>query len=40
MREKFLLISGRAGSGKTQILISYANQYPRKTLIVSEEYIK
>jgi predicted ATP-dependent serine protease len=38
MSEKYLLLSGRAGAGKTELLIAYANMYPGTTLIISEEY--
>ena len=38
MSEKYLLLSGRPGSGRTELLISYANMYPESTLIISEEY--
>ena len=40
MKNDFLLISGRPGSGKTELLICYANQYPAKTLVLSEESTK
>ncbi len=40
MDNKFLLISGRPGSGKTDLMIHYANQYPETTLILSEESTK
>jgi predicted ATP-dependent serine protease len=40
MKENYLLISGRPGSGKTEMLICYANQFPEKTLILSNEYSK
>ena len=36
----FILLSGRPGSGKTEMLIAYANMYPNTTLILSEENIK
>lgn len=37
MLEKHILITGRPGSGKTQILIAIANMYPKTTLFFSEE---
>ena len=40
MDNKFLLISGRPGSGKTDLMIYYANQFPETTLILSEESTK
>ena len=40
MKNDFLLISGRSGSGKTELLICYANRYPAKTLVLSEESTK
>lgn len=40
MKENYLLISGRPGSGKTEMLICYANQFPEKTLILSNKYSK
>ena len=40
MSEKYLLISGRAGAGKTELLIAYANMYPKTTLLISEEYLE
>ena len=40
MSDHFLLISGRPGSGKTELLICYANRYPAKTLVLSEESTK
>ena len=36
-RKNYILISGRPGSGKTELLIAYANQYPTTTLFYSEE---
>jgi predicted ATP-dependent serine protease len=35
-----ILLSGRPGSGKTVMLIAYANMYPKTTLILSEESTK
>lgn len=32
-----VLLSGRPASGKTQILIAYANSYPETTLFISNE---
>ena len=40
MKNDFLLISGRPGSGKTELLICYANRYLAKTLVLSEESTK
>ena len=40
MSDNFLLIAGRPGSGKTELLICYANRYPAKTLVLSEESTK
>jgi len=38
MRENYLLISGRTGAGKTELLMAYVNLHPEGTLIISEEY--
>ena len=35
--DNFILLSARPGSGKTEMLIAYANMYPSTTLILSEE---
>lgn len=35
--KNIILLAGRPGSGKTDMIITYANQYPLSTLIVSEE---
>ena len=35
--DNFILLSGRPCSGKTEMLIAYANMYPSTTLILSEE---
>ena len=40
MSEKHLLITGRPGSGKTEMLIAIANKHPKTTLFLSEEYDK
>ena len=32
-----ILLSGRPGSGKTEMMIAYANIYPNSTLVISEE---
>ena len=37
MNEKYILLSGRAGAGKTEMLMAYANQYRTTTLMFSEE---
>ena len=37
MNEKYLLLAGRVGAGKSEMMIAYANQYPETTLILSEE---
>jgi len=36
-KEKHLLITGRPASGKTEILIAFANMHPKTTLFLSEE---
>jgi len=36
--KEYLLLAGRPNSGKTEIMIHYANQYPLTTLFISEEY--
>ena len=38
MVEKIILIAGRPGSGKTELIIHYCNQYPETTLLLAEEY--
>jgi len=38
--QNYLLLSGRTGAGKTDILIAYANLYPKTTLIYSQESSK
>ncbi len=38
MKDKFILISGRSGAGKTELALLYCNQYPETTLLISEEY--
>ena len=38
MNEKLILLSGRPGSGKTELIICYANKYPKSTLFLVEEY--
>jgi len=38
MSENYILLSGRPGTGKTKMLIAYANQYPKTTLMFSEEH--
>lgn len=35
--KNIILLAGRPGSGKTDMIITYANQYPVSTLIISEE---
>ncbi len=35
--ENYILLAGHPGSGKTELLIAYANQYPSTTLYYSEE---
>lgn len=32
-----ILLAGRPGSGKTEMLIAYANLYPKTTLFISNE---
>jgi thymidine kinase len=38
--ESYILIAGRTGSGKTNMLIAYANMYPKTTLFYSQESSK
>jgi len=38
MKNEFILISGRAGAGKTELVLLYCNQYPETTLLIGEEY--
>ena len=40
MNEKYLLISGRSSAAKTELLIAYANLYPKNTIILSCEDIR
>lgn len=40
MKEKFILLSGRPGAGKSEMIFAIANKYPEKTLILSMEYSK
>jgi len=40
MSEKYILLSGRTASGKTELIVAYANTHPQTTLILSEEYTK
>lgn len=35
--KNIILLAGRPGSGKTDMMMAYANQYPGSTLIISEE---
>jgi len=37
MTEKHLLITGRPGSGKTELLVAFANMHPETTLFYSAE---
>jgi len=37
MKDKHLLITGRPASGKTEVLIAFANMHPKTTLFFSEE---
>ncbi len=37
MTDKHLLITGRPGSGKSELLIAYANMHPKTTLFLSDE---
>ena len=37
MQQKHLLLTGRPASGKTEVLIAFANRYPATTLFLSEE---
>jgi len=37
MTEKHLLITGRPASGKTELLVAFANMHPKTTLFFSEE---
>ncbi|MGJ0335168.1 DnaB-like helicase C-terminal domain-containing protein [Aliarcobacter cryaerophilus] len=36
--ENIILLAGRPASGKTEMMIAYANQFPNSTLVLSEEY--
>lgn len=36
--ENLILLAGRPASGKTEMMIAYANQFPKTTLVLSEEY--
>ena len=36
--ENIILLAGRPASGKTEMMIAYANQFPKTTLVLSEEY--
>ena len=38
--KNIILLSGRPGSGKTQMLIDYANMHPNTTLCISQESTK
>jgi nucleoside-triphosphatase THEP1 len=38
MSYKPMIISGRPGSGKTEIVIALCNAHPEKTLLIAEEY--
>jgi len=38
MSEKYILLSGRTASGKTEMIVAYANMHPQATLILSQEY--
>lgn len=40
MNDRHLLITGRPGSGKTEMLMALANRHPQTTLFLSEEYDK
>lgn len=40
LNNNIILLSGRPGSGKTAMMIAYANMYPKTTLILSEENTK
>jgi len=40
MSEKYIHLAGRTASGKTEMILAYANQYPKTTLILSKEYSK
>ncbi len=33
-----IIISGRPGSGKTEIIVSFCNMHPSSTLLIAEEY--
>jgi len=37
MTEKHLLITGQPASGKTELLVAFANMHPKTTLFYSEE---
>lgn len=36
--ENIILLAGRPASGKTEMMIAYANQFPNSKLVLSEEY--
>ena len=36
--EKFILVSGRPGTGKTELILHYCNKYPETTLLLAAEY--
>ena len=36
-KQNYIVLAGRPGSGKTEMLITYANQYPDRTLFFSLE---
>ena len=38
MKNDFILISGRPGSGKTELILPYCNLFPETTLLIAEEY--
>lgn len=37
MADRHLLITGRPASGKTELLVAFANMHPKTTLFLSEE---
>ena len=36
--EKFILVSGRPGVGKTELILHYCNKYPEIILLLGGEY--
>ena len=36
--EKFILLSGRPGAGKIELILHYCNKYPETTLLLAAKY--